>query len=70
MKQALVAGLDLVVDVVLKDLDDEAQIEMAALDQVAVVVVELAEADEHPEALHDLGLNYDFGGVPVGLRPN
>ena len=70
MEQALVLSLNLVVDVVLEDLDDEAQVQVAALDQVAVVVVCLTVADEQPEALHDLGLNYDFWGVPVWLRPN
>lgn len=63
------ARLNLVIDVILKDLDDEPKVQVAALHQVAVFVVCLAVRDEHPEALHDLGLNYDLGGVPVGLVP-
>lgn len=66
----LMARLDRVIYYILEDLDDQSQIEVTPFDQVAVLVVSLAVADEHPEALHDLGLDDCVGGVPLRLVPN
>jgi hypothetical protein len=52
----LMACLDMVIYYILEDLNYQAQVEVAALDQIAVLKVCLTVADEHPETLflHDV----------------
>ena len=64
------ARLDRVIYYILEDLNYQSQIEVTPFDQVTILVVSLTVADEHPEALHDLGLDDCVGGVPFRLVPN
>ena len=46
-------GFNLVIDYILEDLDDESQVEVAAFYEVAVLIIGLTVASEHPETFHD-----------------
>ena len=61
---------NLVIDYILKDLNDESQVQVAALDEVAVLIVGLTVTCEHPETLHDLGLIDRVCGVELRIVPD
>jgi len=66
----LVPCFNLVIDYILKDLNDESQVQVAALDEVAVLIVGLTVTCEHPETLHDLGLIDRVRGVELRVVPD
>jgi len=61
---------NLVIDYILKDLNDESQVQVAALDEVAVLIVGLTVTCEHPETLHDLRFIDRVRGVELRVVPD
>ena len=70
MEGFLVFRFHILVHYVLEHLNNQPQVQVTSLHQIAVFVVFLAVADEHPESLHHFGLADDFSCVPVWLIPN
>jgi hypothetical protein len=66
----LVTGFNLVIDYILEDLDDESQVEVAAFYEVAVLIIGLTVASEHPETFHDFGVVDCVRGVELWVVPD
>ena len=61
---------DRVIYYVREDLDDQVQVDVGALHQVAVVVVRLAVRNKLPEPIANFAVDYHLRGIRLGLVPD
>ena len=63
------SGFHRVINYIGEDLDDQTQIDMSTLDQVAVLIVGFAIRHEFPQAIPHLALNYHISSVRLRFVP-